>query len=546
MIENENESNEKNLKLKKNSDNFNRNRNVKPNFRNLEMKNAKNLENYKEIANLIGLITEKNKYGDIILSINKATYDKNEAHIIGLVSSALKIGNQSNNSNESESELKFISSKAKSIEPKKMLSSNIEFSYFGKSVTYGDFNGDGIEELVIGAPGYGDMQTGCVYIKTQSESEINYSDPFLIGDNLYSRFGYSVITADINHDGIDDLIVSAPSYGKNGPGTTIDEEGWYPKDYIGRIYIYYGNKSTGIVKNSQPDHIITTKNTDEMFFNLGYFLAAEDCDGDGYKDLLIGSPYSQQEGDKRGYAAIFTSLIKNNGNKISFIEDAQFTMVGCADYQELGYHMTCKKNSVYIGVPGFRYKKRDFQSSGAVHAVDIKSKQVLYTIYSDKPQARFGAYFDLHDNLLAVSAPTYNLENLFKYHQGVIFIYDIDKIKSDIYINDYKVMIKSNITRSRFGRTLKFYKDNLIVSSPMFSSSSVVIENGKVFIFKINKLINSYKDKEILELHDADYEINHYINGARFGDEIAISNGEIAITAPYSRDMAGEVILIEI
>jgi hypothetical protein len=61
------------------------------------------------------------------------------------------------------------------------------------------------------------------------------------------RFGFSLTTVDINHDSIDDLVVSAPTQGKGG-STPIDD--YYAKKYYGRVYVYLGRLGAGIVKNS--------------------------------------------------------------------------------------------------------------------------------------------------------------------------------------------------------------------------------------------------------------------------------------------------------
>ena len=39
-------------------------------------------------------------------------------------------------------------------------------------------------------------------------------EPFALGPDPYSRFGFSMAKMDVNRDGIDDLVVSAPAYGK--------------------------------------------------------------------------------------------------------------------------------------------------------------------------------------------------------------------------------------------------------------------------------------------------------------------------------------------
>jgi glycosylphosphatidylinositol phospholipase D len=123
-----------------------------------------------------------------------------------------------------------------------------------------------------------------------SGSQIDTTDPFLTASDPYSRFGYALAALDINRDGVDDLIVSAPAHGQGG-ATDIGD--YYPKSYNGRVYVYLGNKDTGIQKSAQPDFEIRSRSEDDVFYNLGQQLRASDCDGDGDLDLIVLSPLSQ-------------------------------------------------------------------------------------------------------------------------------------------------------------------------------------------------------------------------------------------------------------
>ena len=82
--------------------------------------------------------------------------------------------------------------------------------YLGKSVTSGDFDGDGRIDLVFSAYGEGVQaiapQRGTVHINYGNGSVGN-----LTGDSKQSRFGWSVAVLDFNLDGVEDLVVAAPT-----------------------------------------------------------------------------------------------------------------------------------------------------------------------------------------------------------------------------------------------------------------------------------------------------------------------------------------------
>ena len=96
-----------------------------------------------------------------------------------------------------------------------------------------------------------------------------------------ANFGWSVATAgDVNGDGYSDVIVGAPNY-DNGQ---TDEGG---------VFVYHGS-ITGL--SLSPSW---TKEINQVSAKFGWSVAtAGDVNGDGYSDVIIGTPYYDSVQDK--------------------------------------------------------------------------------------------------------------------------------------------------------------------------------------------------------------------------------------------------------
>ncbi|XP_040835955.1 integrin alpha-5 isoform X1 [Ochotona curzoniae] len=79
-------------------------------------------------------------------------------------------------------------------------------SYLGYSVAVGEFSRDNTEDFVAGVP-KGNFTYGYVTVLNGSDIQSLYN---FSGEQMASYFGYAVAATDINGDGLDDLLVGAP------------------------------------------------------------------------------------------------------------------------------------------------------------------------------------------------------------------------------------------------------------------------------------------------------------------------------------------------
>jgi hypothetical protein len=170
-------------------------------------------------------------------------------------------------------------------------------AWMGVSVAgAGDVNGDGYDDVIVGARRYdaGETDEGVAFIFRGSASGIADGNPAtaqtrLEGNQAGAWMGHSVAGAgDVNGDGYDDVLVGAMHYdtGASFSGRlrsllkgTSDE---------GAAFLFLGS-ATGIA-DADPASAYAAFENDQPYAEMGYGASgAGDVNGDGYDDVIIGA-----------------------------------------------------------------------------------------------------------------------------------------------------------------------------------------------------------------------------------------------------------------
>src|SRR5690348_17115041 len=150
-----------------------------------------------------------------------------------------------------------------------------QFGWIARNI--GDVDGDGIADIVTTAPthGAGGSKAGRIYVYSTGTGMLLWTADGRASDEL----GSGVEAAgDTNGDGIPDVVASGPS----GSGIA---------------HIYSG-------RDGRVLHTFNSNTPDELFGN--HISGAGDVDGDGYADVIVGSPGKEGESTVAGHAYLYS------------------------------------------------------------------------------------------------------------------------------------------------------------------------------------------------------------------------------------------------
>lgn len=200
---------------------------------------------------------------------------------------------------------------------------------FGDSVAKaGDVNGDGYDDIIVGSTRHdegGIVDAGAVYVFLGSADGLSTTpSTSFFGTTTNNFLGWSAASAgDVNGDGFDDVIASAPGVGtvyvhlgsadgvsatpattlsgetpndafgfRLAPGGDINGDGF--DDVLVGALNYNGGFGATYIFNGSADGISTDYSArlvgESATSNFGYPVPTGDVNGDGFDDLVVGAP----------------------------------------------------------------------------------------------------------------------------------------------------------------------------------------------------------------------------------------------------------------
>lgn len=152
--------------------------------------------------------------------------------------------------------------------------------YFGESVVIGDFNGDGQQDLAIGASGTNapTFDEGAVYVFLDARNlaatiDTGAADIVFTGSDTNDNFGSSLALTDVNGDGRDDLVI----------GAILDE---LTGSFSGAAYIFYGLSSPPTAATANQADVVISGLMANAFIGTAACRLG-DVNDDGFEDFML-------------------------------------------------------------------------------------------------------------------------------------------------------------------------------------------------------------------------------------------------------------------
>ncbi|XP_062986517.1 phosphatidylinositol-glycan-specific phospholipase D isoform X2 [Elgaria multicarinata webbii] len=276
---------------------------------------------------------------------------------------------------------------------------------FGSAIAILDFNEDGVLDLVVGAPSVGSQELsykGSVYIYfgNRGGSFHNLPSITIVCQEIYCNLGWSLLAADVDGDGNNDLVVGSPY----APG------GGKQRGFVASFYSFFNRSSQDQLFVSDADWIVKGEKDYAWF---GASLSSVQLQN--MTLLLIGSPSWKSCSSPGCYFSQDTKQAV--GRVYGYIPPSTrswFTLTGDRDRGKLGSSLATgflsiegiPRQVLVVGAPTQDSKSRVtfitsvlYQAGTALmYGLTENGKPYLLSTFSgDRRYSRFGGDVHLHD-----------------------------------------------------------------------------------------------------------------------------------------------------
>ncbi len=402
----------------------------------------------------------------------------------------------------------------------------------GLSVGFVDADGDGIDDMIVGAPyATSFWNTGALLVYRGYRDDRFSSSPFmrLAGDDNY---GFSFVTlGDVDNDGMEDFAVGAI----HGDGQDVS--------LSGSVTVYKGGKRGNY--NEGGGKAIAKLSGEGPMDKFGLSLAAGDLNGDGIKDLVVGAPFNTNDPAVYQGGAVYVYFGPDFTRKIalhaSSLNNGLGWTVTTGDINGDGATDLCISASgkvlCYYGAP-------DFNPSIDAPDVIIKSSSSGF----GKALAVIGDLDGDGASEIAIGAPNAVVNG--ETNTGSVYIVaggtGKRTVNADTFSFDLFSRIDGEALFNRFGFSIISVGDiegdqmaDFAVGAPMADANGLALA-GKVYLFKGKDIsgTTTLADSTVFEGVTKDQG---------FGTSLAVSkDGWLLIGAPRTNADAGAVFMVDL
>ena len=261
----------------------------------------------------------------------------------------------------------------------------------GIGVAAGDVNGDGIDDIILGAPG-GDGPTnsrdsvgeavviaGSPALPSKVDLSRTSANLIVFNNRQRSQFGTALLSIDLNGDGVDDVVIADPT----------------ARGDAGNIYVIHGGTDLPTrIDIADPAGPSVTILGAERGDRVGSILAGGDLNSDGIEDLVIGAPFADGPGNGRangGEAYVIFGNVLPRTIDLS-ATSADVTVYGADPGDQLGTAVaTGDVNGdgipdLLVGAPGASGPSN--QRGGAGEAYIVYGKRAIPSVIDIQNQAQ--------------------------------------------------------------------------------------------------------------------------------------------------------------